>query len=1010
MSPRRLPTVLALLLALSAPSSAAAALSAGQTALVSGQPDLATQLATPDGDAGAEGPGSWLSDDGRFVVFSGPLAGLSNLDDDRFSSVFVKDRQTGAVTLASRGPGAALTADSEALAISDDGTRVLFTTSAQVAGADTNTGYDLYVRDLTAGTTTLVSRVSGAGAVALGGTDDGVLSGDGNHVAFGTNSGAVDPAVTDANGLTDVYVRDVPAGTTTLVSRGGAATAVGGYSPSISDNGVVAGFVTDTSLAGGLDINGVSDLYVRVVPAPSSTQLASRTNGGGGAATTGQVGEGVISGDGSTAAWSTTATDLGDGDATSLLDIHRSVLGSGVTSLVSRSATGAIGDMESYSPSISDNGQNVAFISSASNLDALYPDTNGGPDAFVRRTASNETELSTRLSPAETQLAAGLDGVSLSGGGTALAIAGDEDIAPDLDPRFDHVIVRDTGVFPRLTQTVSRPAGTAPIVNAGGDATPPSANRGVSADGRYVVFSADQPGLTGVAPGVLSVYRRDLVTGAVVLVATNASPRGISDDGGRVLFGTQAALDGADTNAAEDLYVRDIAAGASLLVNRADGAAGAGGNAGSFTGEISGDGRRVAYVTNATNLGNGDASAVSSVHVRDLDARRTLLGSRGQGPGGAANTDDVGAVSISADGRVIAFGSKGAGYGDGGSGALLQIHVRDLETGINTLASTSAAGAQGNGTGVDPSLSADGRVVSFGSQATNLTPDDTDTTLDVLVKNLATGSVTLASRADGPSGANSTIAATRAWLSGDGSRVVFRSTEATLDATGVATGTFLYLRDLTAGTTRLVSRANGAGGGALRGVGSGSLSRDGSCALFRADHPASGLQLGQALVRAVRDGCPAAAAGPAGGGAAAGGGGSAGSGTTPAARDRTAPRICAVSISPSRVRRGKPFTVRFSLSEAARVRVRMATVRTGRRVGTQCRASTPKLRKRRKCELLVTRTSVTRALKAGAVSVRVGAKPGGRRLATGKYVLLLTATDAAGNRSAEARVRVTVRR
>lgn len=1008
MSSRRLPTVLALLLALAAPSSATAALAAGQTVLASGQPDLATPLATPDGDATASGPGSWLSDNGRFVVFSGPIAGLSNLDDDRFSSVFVKDRQTGAVTLASRGPGAALTADSEALAISDDGTRVLFATTAQVVAADTNTGYDLYVRDLTAGTTTLASRVSGGGGAALGGIDDGVLSGDGNHVAFETTAGGIDPGVTDANGNTDVFVRDLAAQTTTLVSRGAAATAVIGYAPSISDNGVVVTFLTDAPIAGALDTNGQPDLYVRVVPSPGSTQLASRTNGGGGASTAGWVNEGVISGDGTTVAWSTNATDLGDGDTNSTLDIHRSELGSGVTSLVSRSATGAIANNESYSPSISDNGQNVAFISSATNLDALYPDTNGGPDAFIRRTASNETELSTRLSPGETQLAAGVDLVSLSGNGTALAIAGDEELAPDLDPRFDHVIVRDTGVFPRVTQTVSRPAGTAPIVNPGGDASTPSANRGVSADGRYVVFGADQPGLTGVAPGVSSVYRRDLVTGAVVLVATNASPRGISDDGARVLFGTQAALDGADTNAAEDLYVRDIAAGASLLVNRADGAAGAGGNAASFTGEISGDGRRVAYVTNATNLGNGDASAVSSVHVRDLDTGRTLLGSRGQGPGGAANTDDVGAVSISADGRVVAFGSKGAGYGDGGSGATLQIHVRDLETGVNTLASTSAAGAQGNGTHVDPSLSADGRVVSFGSAATNLTPDDTETTLDVLVKNLATGSVTLASRADGPAGANSTIAATRAWLSGDGTRVVFRSTEATLDATGVANGTFLYLRDLTAGTTRLVSRATGAGGAALRGIAGGSLSRDGSCVLFRSDHPASGLQLGQALVRAVRDGCPPAAA-PAGGGVAAGGG-SAGTGTTPATRDRVAPRIRAVTVRPSRVRRGTPFTVRFSLSEAARVRVRVATVKTGRRVGKQCRASTPKLRKRRTCELLVTRTSVTRALKAGTVSVRVGAKPGGRRLAAGRYVLLLTATDAAGNRSAEVKVRLTVRR
>ena len=88
-------------------------------------------------------------------------------------------------------------------------------------------------------------------------------------------------------------------------------------------------------------------------------------------------------------------------------------------------------------------------------------------------------------------------------------------LTPDSDPLFGAVIVRD--LPGGTTQTVSRPSGTAPQVDAG------SFNEGasVSADGRYVAFATNSQGLLhGVPDGVVV---RDMVTGTVTLVAARTA-------------------------------------------------------------------------------------------------------------------------------------------------------------------------------------------------------------------------------------------------------------------------------------------------------------------------------------------------------------------------------------------------------------------------------------------------------------------------------------------------------
>jgi hypothetical protein len=135
------------------------------------------------------------------------------------------------------------------------------------------------------------------------------------------------------------------------------------------------------------------------------------------------------------------------------------------------------------------------------------------------------------------------------------------------------------------------------------------------------------------------------------------------------------------------------------------------------------------------------------------------------------------------------------------------------------------------------------------------------------------------------------------------------------------------------------------------------------------------------------------------------------------AADRAAPKLTGLSVRPrnfrTRRRAGRPAgtTVRFKLSEAATVRLGLERRTTGRRVGGGCVRQTRSNRSRRSCvRYVVVRGVVARSLAAGAVSVRFNGRLGGKRVATGRYRLVLVATDAAGNASPARRAAVRILR
>ncbi len=162
--------------------------------------------------------------------------------------------------------------------------------------------------------------------------------------------------------------------------------------------------------------------------------------------------------------------------------------------------------------------------------------------------------------------------------------------------------------------------------------------------------------------------------------------------------------------------------------------------------------------------------------------------------------------SVSSDGRYVTFQSAASNLVPGDTNAQLDIFVRDTQAGATTRVSVSSSGTQANGDSQEPSMSADGRYVAFWSNATNLVFGDTNSTSDVFVHDLQTGSTIRASVGVGGVQGNG-ASGNQSALSADGRYVAFRSVANNL-VPGDTNGFFdIFVRDVIAGVTSRVSTA-----------------------------------------------------------------------------------------------------------------------------------------------------------------------------------------------------------
>ncbi len=366
---------------------------------------------------------------------------------------------------------------------------------------------------------------------------------------------------------------------------------------------------------------------------------------------------------------------------------------------------------DSFEPTISADGRFVAFRSRAINL--VEGDTRVGVSGiYVYDRETGTTELLTK----EGIVASARHAISADGRFVVFGSTSTELVAGDTDGDFAKIFVydRDSDTIELLT------------AGANGDSNSPS----ISADSRWVAFSSGADNLVdddlnGQA-GDIFVYDRDhdvleRVTNSAI--GGSSRPR-LSADGRFLAFQSSADnLVAGDANSSNDIFVYDRDTATTELITVA-------GNDHSFAASISADGVVLAFETDASNLVpgdvNGDRDALAYDRAADRFERLQNVEPRLELVGGNGLSQSP---AISTDGRYIAYDSQARDLVAQDDNNQRDIFLFDTVTGRNELLTTGA-----NGSSRFPSISADGGLVAFESEATNLVSvDGNGTRSDIFV-------------------------------------------------------------------------------------------------------------------------------------------------------------------------------------------------------------------------------------------------------------------------------------
>jgi len=333
----------------------------------------------------------------------------------------------------------------------------------------------------------------------------------------------------------------------------------------------------------------------------------------------------AISADGRFIAFSSRAPDMVANDTNLESDIFVYDRLTGQTTLVSLSSLGEQGDGASTRPSISADGRYIAFESDSTNLDPLDQDT--WLDIFVHDRLTQETSLVSKSSSGDVgNFNSKKASISADGKFVAFQSFANNLISQDLN------VSSDIFVHNRLLSTTKRVS----VTRFGVEVIGPSWNPWISGDGDTVVFECGNDAMSSFdTNGADDVYIHRRSTGVTELVSYNSfgelsdshSFAGqISANGRFIAFesmGSNLADD--DDDGKQDIFVRDVNSGTTYLVSRAT--TGLVGTGDSFAPVLSADGSKVAFASDAMDLVPGDTNQVTDIFVRDLNfgARRDSI-------------------------------------------------------------------------------------------------------------------------------------------------------------------------------------------------------------------------------------------------------------------------------------------------------------------------------------------------------------------------------------------------
>lgn len=735
-------------------------------------------ISTNGGAANGTSRSSVMTPDGRYVAFVSAASNLTPGATNGIPNVFVRDLQAGTTTLAS--PGAmpfSSASSSELPLITPDGRYVAFySTATNLVAGVTNSG-EIYVRDLTQGTTTWASTNSHSILQSLGTncafscnqaiSDNGQLityeacppSGPGAALQYNLATGLTEIVNTNVAGIlsglelnernlsmtpdgrfvafvpyihgvnTGLAVWDGQSNSTSIASldinQTGVTNSIFDW-PAVTPDARFVAFVSDATNLIASPVAVGFHLYVRDMEAGTNVLVDADTNGVGSMSNLMTFPR--MSDDGSVVAFDGLDGSLVANDNNHAYDVFARNLATSFTELISARLAGLQsatpnGSCFISSSSVSSNGQYVAFSSDADNL--ARGDTNGLRDVFVHDAVSGTNIL----------VSVNTNGVPGNGLSTDPAISGDgqyvvftsgsSDLVPNVTNDVTEIFLRDLQAG--ATSLVS-------VNTNGGPGDDASYSPAISRDGRYVLFFSDAdnlvPGSIGNSDG--NLFWRDLQSGTNRAITSFAGSTtydiinaAMTTDGRRVAFDTLTEND----NVTATFYVWDAASNEIIYTSAP--------SPFMYNPAISPDGNRaVFYMTNQVVLVNLTNNTQVTV------------------PNGISK----GSCQFSADSQSVAFVA-----------GTNQIYLYNFPAASNLLVSAGASGRCDS-----PTISADGRFIAYRSYANNLTTNDTNGVPNIFLYDLLSGTTTLVTASPiGDTAANSR--SSNPVFSGDGQTLVWQS-------------------------------------------------------------------------------------------------------------------------------------------------------------------------------------------------------------------------------------------
>ncbi|MHC4923975.1 MAG: TolB family protein [Planctomycetota bacterium] len=370
-------------------------------------------------------------------------------------------------------------------AVSSNGRYVTFYSDATDLLPTPTADSQVFVRDLRKGTTTLVTR-STEGMVANGDSFSPAISKNGRLVTFSSRAG--DLVAGDTNDFTDIFVADLRTGDIEIISRpmGGGEGNDHAYmwGRAMSDNGRLVVFASSASNLADGDTNGQRDVFLhdRV---RGETTLVSRTPAG--IPGNGASSEASISPNGRFVVFDSSATDLTDEPSAGQYGIFLYDVRRGTLEQVTRAVDGGAPDGGSFDPVVSNNGRWVAFWSRATNL--VDDDDNDNYDVFLVDRRKGETRLISRT-PAEEPGNGNSWGVVISANGKTILLYS---TSTDLVTPDDNGSNNDLYQYDPRRGTLTR-LGPAPD-GAQGDGDAYFSPAGLSSNGRWLQFTSSSSNL-----------------------------------------------------------------------------------------------------------------------------------------------------------------------------------------------------------------------------------------------------------------------------------------------------------------------------------------------------------------------------------------------------------------------------------------------------------------------------------------------------------------------------------